>query len=139
MDIQFKFDSLTHELLSTHEDKLVSLNSYEKEALKLIYEMLVSKVDLSAITLKKNSDSYTSIFRGEYNDFVRFKITDRTKWISIRITESDRDLYCNSPLFIAQKNKNQLHWKAKINSVDEIHNFKSLIINSCLSTQCDYF
>lgn len=108
------------------------LTDLEKNAYYTIIKLLTGCVDISKVTMKQMSNNYTSLFYGDYNDFLRFKLTKRTKWISIRISEKDAMANENNPLFSAQQNKRQFHWKASINDVSDIYLFKQFIINSCL-------
>lgn len=112
----------------------VDLTTHEQEAYALIVELISTNglIDQTLIQIRKTNSSYTSVFYGDYNDFVRFKLTDRTKWISIRIPHTERNIYIDSPLFVSQKNKNQLHWKTIISSIDDLHQFQELLIKSCL-------
>ena len=114
-------------------DKELVLTELEESALETIYSLLSNDVDLSKMHLEKNADAYTSLFYGEYNDFLRFKISDRTKWISIRMAPCDRENNLDNPLFVAQKNKKQLHWKSKIDSIDDLSQFKCYFVNACLA------
>ncbi len=113
-----------------NEPREVSLNSSEVDFVNIVLGFFPSEI-FSQIRLEKFSENYTSMVYGENNDFVRFKITDRTKWLSIRLSASDRANNVCNPLFSAQSNKNQLHWKAKISDLSELENFKTFILSSC--------
>lgn len=108
----------------------VSLNPIETRAIEIILNFFPPS-EVSKIHLEKLSDNYTSAFYGENNDFLRFKFTDRTKWLSIRLSAKDMKENLSNPLFSAQSNKKQLHWKAKISDLSELDNFKTFILNAC--------
>ena len=106
--------------------KELNMTDLEESAYNKILNLISESADLSKVHLEKNSDAYTSLVYGKYNDFVRFKLTERTKWISIRMIPSDRQANKDNPLFADQKNKNQLHWKVKIKNIDEIFSYQTL-------------
>lgn len=127
--ITIGYDFVDHKII-LNQPREVSLNSSEERAVEIILSFFPAS-EVSKIHLEKLSDSYTSIFYGETNDFLRFKFTDRTKWLSIRLAPEDmKENICN-PLFAAQTNKKQFHWKAKISDFSELDNFKSFILNAC--------
>lgn len=108
------------------------MTGYEKEFCRRLLEEISRSVDTDKISLVKNSDSYTSVCYGEgaATDFLRFKLTDRTKWMSLSIAKKDKKENENNPFFAAQKNKNQRHWKAQLINIDDFIPYVDLIINS---------
>lgn len=108
-----------------------SLTPLEVHFFQSLTELLSDSIDISKIRLEKRSDNYTSVIYGENNNFLRFKLTPKTKWLSINITGDDAKNNIDNPLFAAQKNKKQFHWKASINSIDDLPAFKTFIVNSC--------
>lgn len=113
-----------------NQPREVSLNPIEERAVEAFLSFFPAS-EIPNIHLEKMSDNYTSVFYGETNDFLRFKFTDRTKWLSIRLSPEDMKKNLCNPLFAAQSNKKQLHWKAKISDLSELDNFKSFILNAC--------
>lgn len=113
--------------------KEIDLSAEEKEFTEIVTNFLIGKIDPSLINLEKRSNSYTTFVYGEYNDFLRFKLTSRTKWFSVRIKPSLAKKYENDSRFSDQTNKKQLHWKVKINSSSDVLNYQDVIIESCLS------
>ena len=79
--------------------------------------------------IEHRSTDYTSLVFCD-NDFFRVKYTDKSKWISIRLAKEDKNP--DDPRFAAQKNKGQLHWKAKINDWSDIDKFEDVLINACV-------
>lgn len=110
----------------------VCLNDEEQEFIDMVFSFLASRVDLSNLRLDKRSDNYTSLIYGEYNDFLRFRLSARTKWLSLRLPSDIKASNMDNSLFDAQKNKKQLHWKAKLNSLKDVAIFKDFIIASCI-------
>ena len=106
------------------------INEGEKQILQKIYSFLSPEL-LKNVHVVCNSSNYISIVCGEFNDFLRLKYADRSKWISIRLSPEDKAMNINNSLFESQKNKNQLHWKATIHSISDLDSFKDLIVRSC--------
>lgn len=119
-------------ILPTREEKEVSLTKYEEDFYEVLLGEISKSVDVDEITLVKNSDSYTSVCYGEgvATDFLRFKLTDRTKWMSLSMAQKDKKVNKDNPFFAAQKNKNQRHWKAQLVSIGDFVPYMDLIINS---------
>jgi len=119
-------------ILPTREEKEVNLTKYEEDFYEVLLGEISKSVDVDKITLVKNSDSYTSVCYGEgaATDFLRFKLTNRTKWVSISMSQRDKKVNKDNPFFAAQKNKNQRHWKAQLVNIDDFVPYMDLIINS---------
>lgn len=132
MEIRFGFNERTGKIECGIPEKELCLTDYEENFFHTLLKALSKSVDISRIRLEKNSDSYTSICYGTgiAVDFIRFKLTDRTKWMSLSIAEIDYDSNKDNPFFAAQKNKNQRHWKAKLTNIDDFLPYMDLIIHS---------
>lgn len=79
------------------------------------------------VTVERRSQSYLSLCVGDL-DFLRFKYSDRAKWITVwnyGLDEGDER-------YAAQKNKRQSHWKASLSSLDDIHLFDKDALEACL-------
>ena len=87
------------------------LSPEEEQLLEIILNFLVDSVDISFIGIEKRSANYTSLVYGGLNDFLRFKYSSKSHWISLRLPALIRNDNINNPLFAAQKDKRQLHWK----------------------------
>lgn len=83
------------------------------EAAIAAFEDAIANDDVLVV---RKSDSYaTIIVRGAYDfDLMRFKYNARAKWAAVPMTNSSSKAQRDNPLFAAQKNKNQLVWKAAI-------------------------
>lgn len=106
------------------------LNANEKEM--LVAEHFISVINAAkpdvVVTLERRSDNYLSLCLKE-NDFLRFKYTDRTKWLSIDTTYLN--LEEDDERFVAQKNKRQRHWKAMIEDISMLSAFDELAVSAC--------
>lgn len=106
------------------------LNANEKEL--LVAEHFISVINAAkpniVVTLERRSDNYLSLCLKE-NDFLRFKYTDRTKWLSIDTTYLD--LKEDDERFVTQKNKKQRHWKATIDDISMLQAFDELAVLAC--------
>lgn len=127
-----RYDCEKHSIVIEKRNRVVCLNDEEQKFIDMIYSFLASYVDLSNLRLDKRSDNYTSLIYGEYNDFLRFRLSPRTKWLSLRLPSDIKADNIDNPLFDAQKNKNQFHWKAKLNSLEDVVDFKDFIVASCV-------
>lgn len=132
MRMHFGFNEKTGEIVCGIPKKELCLTDYEEDFFRTLLDSLSKNVDISKIRLEKNSDSYTSVCYGNGIgvDFIRFKLTNRTKWMSLSIAEVDWDSNKDNPFFAAQKNKNQRHWKAKLTNIDDFLPYVDLIIHS---------
>ena len=112
----------------SQRDDEVDANAYELAiANHFIAVIKEQKPDANPV-LERRAQAYLSLCEG-YNDFLRIKYTDRARWISIEAYSAgiERD----NPLFAAQKNKNQRHWKAKLNDITDIDKFDDYVVKAC--------
>lgn len=128
------------------EELNINLNEEETQAIKLILEMLEDTViNIEKLEVTRKSESYaTIVLRGnDWDfDFVRFKFTDKTKWISLNLSKADRVAYKDDALFEAQKKKTQIQWKSVLQSNGELPNYKNLMVNSyneCINREKNNF
>jgi len=82
------------------------------------------------VVIERRSDDYLSVIC-ENNDFLRFKLTPRTKWLSLNLPRDLRKQYESDDLFAAQKKKSAIHWKATITDASDVGKFKDLIVAAC--------
>lgn len=82
------------------------------------------------VVIERRSDDYLSVVC-ENNDFLRFKLTPRTKWLSLNLPRDLRKQYESDDLFAAQKKKSAIHWKATITDASDVGKFKDLIVAAC--------
>ena len=117
--------------VSSSFDKELSMNDEETQAFEIFKSLLSDSVDMSKITIERRSYDYLSVFFGK-NDFLRFRFSPRTKWLSIRLAFPDRAPNMENPLFAAQKNKKQSHWKSKVDSLDDLPKYKDFLVAACI-------
>lgn len=122
------------ELSHYGEERDNNLNEEEIQAVKLILEMLKDTViDINKLEVTRKSDSYATIVvhGNEWDfDFIRFKFTNKTKWIALNLSKNDREAYKDDALFKAQNKKTQTQWKSALQSIDDLQKYKSLMVNS---------
>ena len=106
-----------------------SLSDKEVEVIEIVKSFISSSELYSDFGIARRSDNYISILCGE-NDFMRFKASPRAFWVSLRLPFALADENRDNPLFAAQANKNQFHWKCSITSVDELEKIKDFIVAS---------
>jgi len=111
-------------------DKELNINSDEETALNIIFSFLPHSL-LVYIRIERRSKDYISMFCGA-NDFLRLKYSLRSKWISLRLPRDISRLNVDNPLFSAQSNKNQQHWRGNLKSLDDLKLFSDFISASCV-------
>lgn len=106
----------------------LSIDELEPDEQKVVKVILGILGNDSMIGVQRRTKDYlTLIYERMENDFIRFKYTERAKWISVYIVKEIRDSYSESPLFEAQKKKNVGFWKARIESPSDIEKLKEPI------------
>lgn len=108
----------------------LELSSLETDFVARLSEILHNHPAYSLLVLERRSDNYVSLVIG-YNDFLRFKYSSRAKWVSLDLPSSVASKNKDNPIFAAQKNKDQRHWKAEIASLDDLDKMADFIIASC--------
>lgn len=94
-------------------------------------ELIDSWCKNERLEFARRSDNYISALCG-MNDFLRFKLADKTKWFSICLPPDLRKEYISSPLFAQQEPKDRAHWKIKFKTVDDLEPYKDIISKSCI-------
>ena len=79
------------------------------------------------LVAKRRSLDYISLFRNN-RDILRFKYTERTKWLSFAI--EDHYVSPDDPRFEAQKDKSQRFWKASISSLSDLSDFDDVFCDA---------
>ena len=106
-----------------------SLSDREVEVIEIVKSFISSSELYSDFEIARRSDNYISLLCGE-NDFMRFKASPRAFWVSLRLPFALADKNRDNPLFAAQINKKQFHWKSSIASIDELEKIKDFIVAS---------
>lgn len=111
-------------------DKELNINEAEQQLVNIVLSYFPRETS-SQFKLERRSNNYISMFYGA-NDFLRLKYTPKSKWISLRLPFDLAKANLENPLFAAQSNKKQFHWKASLNSLDDLQLFRDFIIASCV-------
>lgn len=123
MSIKIRYDFEKNKVITDTE---TTVNNFEYSLLQKI----INELDLTDAIINNNTTDYTTLnYKGF--DIVRIKYTNKSKWISIFLSDEDKKIYNNSALFEAQKKKTQLHWKSKLYD-DNLEPYYQLIRNRCL-------
>lgn len=109
----------------------LQLTDMEFSLVQKISSILSTNPNYDNLQIVERSSNYYSIVLG-MNDFLRFKFTSRSKWISLRLPSSIMAENISNPLFTAQKNKAQLHWKAELSTIDDVNNLSDFILAACI-------
>ena len=119
-------------ILSTDEiqDEEKKENLSEIEVCNFFINKLKDEKDVSKFKIEHLSNNYTTL-KYDVFDVLRVKFTLKAKWISVAPTNEDRDIYKDSPLFDDQGNKNQVHWKSYINSINDLEKYLDIVRHSC--------
>jgi DNA polymerase-3 subunit epsilon len=129
------YDIVNVSYVPTYQDatnqlyKDFSLSDKEVEVIEIVKSFISSSELYSDFGIARRSDNYISLLCGE-NDFMRFKASPRAFWVSLRLPFALAGENRDNPLFAAQANKNQFHWKCSITSVDELEKIKDFIVAS---------
>lgn len=106
----------------------------ETNACQFFVNKLVERgKDIALFKIEHRTPDYTSLVYDEYNDFIRIKITDKVSWISIALSNEDRNQYKDAPLFDSQENKGQRHWRSYFENIDQLQQYLELAENACVS------
>ena len=122
MQIDLGYDFNNNKIITKKE---TPINNNEVSILKKI----IDDLNLKDAVVNTNTTDYTTL-NYKHRDIVRLKYTDKTKWISIYLTDNDKKEYIDSPLFEAQKKKTQFLWKSKLEN-DDLNQYYKFIKNSC--------
>ena len=117
------------------EHRTVCLTPQEQAFIDSFFNLLQDSIDTEKLNITKNSDSYTTITytSHEVHDIVRFKLTDKTMWVSVFMTKENATNNITNPIFEAQKNKKQLYWKSNLKLPDDCSFLKPCVIDAIKS------
>lgn len=113
-------------------EKDLNMNAEEEKMVKIILSFLPSDIS-QQIVVKRRSESYISLFYGE-NNFLRLKYSKKAKWVSLFLPHDLATANKDNPLFAAQKNKNQFHWRSDLKALDDLYSLRDFIVASCVHT-----
>lgn len=108
----------------------VILTDLEREATDIIIDIISkSSINQDFLTLERRTDKYLSYILPEDYDFLRIKVTNRTKWFSIDAWKTF-DTTLDDTRFDCVENRNIRHWKFKLNNINDLYSFSDLIISA---------
>ena len=109
----------------------VELSELDAQFIARLSAILSLHPNFSDLKVVKRSENYLSVVLG-HNDFLRFKFTKKAKWVSLRLPSNLAKQNQQNPLFAAQKNKAQFHWKSELNDLADLDALSDFIIASCV-------
>lgn len=104
--------------------KELTMTPEEEQIMEHFIRLLKNEEPDIVLQVEQRSSSYVSLCK-DMNDFLRVKWTDRSHWISVAVPSGHPE---DDPLFAAQKNKKQRHWKAELRSLDELSAFDAIVL-----------
>lgn len=112
----------------------ILLSELERKAI-VILENILNKIKEHNIEyiVESRTNSYKSLTLFD-DDFLRFKFTDRTAWVSIAMWTVDIARFLSDPRFSVVENKNQRHWKFPLISLESLYALEDVIIRSAASS-----
>ena len=115
-----------------HEEYARIGHDDERSACQYFIDQLSDRgKDKDLFKIEHRASDYTSLIYDQYNDFLRVKITDRGSWISLDLTEEDREIYKDDPLFEDRGKKNIRHWKSYFEGVDQLERYLAMAEHAC--------
>lgn len=109
----------------------LQLTDLEKDFVDRLSDILSSCSNFNELQIVQRSSNYLTVLAG-MNDFLRFKYSHNAKWITLDLPRELVVQNKDNPLFAAQKNKAQRHWKAMLSSLDDLDAMKDFILASCI-------
>ena len=87
--------------------------------------------DRALFKIEHRASDYTSLVYDEHNDLLRCKSTNNVSWVSLALTNEDQQKYMDDPLFSAQDNKGQRHWRSDFEAIDQLDRYLDMAENAC--------
>lgn len=117
----------------------VLLTERERLAMEIVAKALegigVSDTDYCC---KRLSQNYLSVVTHCMYDFMRIKAGVNSTWFSVYLSKDFRQKLETDTRFDAQKNKKELHWKVKLESIDQLSLNHDLILAAYQSALWSY-
>jgi hypothetical protein len=111
-------------------DTPIALEGEYQDAFDIVKHMLNDSSNLYAV---QRSDNYVTLLLTKDGDFFRMHFGERAKWFSVSITGNNIKLFKDDQRLACVKNKNQIHWKIKIDNVQDINKFEDVILAAAQS------
>lgn len=107
------------------------MDDEELEFFNRLIDSINDCLDVSEIVVEQRENTYRSvIYKNWDNDFLRYSFNSDDAWVSVRMYSPLMKEYETDPLFDAQNNKRQLHWRSSIRPM-EIELLRDVIVRSC--------
>lgn len=132
MSITISFDGSKVKLESQFDnyDKPALLNANEEKAIGYIKDEFLKKgINFDEIQFRRRSQSYLTLLSPNNFDFCRIKVGIKSVWFSI-LTKPLSEKIKADHRFDSVKNRQTLHWKIKLESIDDFKNNSDLIVES---------
>ena len=114
--------------VSSQFEKDRDINENEKKIAEHFLSVIKETEPGVIVSIERRARAYLSLCY-EGGDFLRFKYTDRARWLSIDSWAVK--LSVDDPRFIDQENKKARHWKATLSDLSDISKFDDLVIAAC--------
>lgn len=109
--------------------KTVELTPQEEQAVKIVVDSIGDKLT-SEIHLERRTDNYLTVVVGQEFDFCRIKAGEKSTWFSLSLPSKERKELALDPRLSVVANKNLVHWKIPLTSIDKLDNYSDLILKS---------
>ena len=104
--------------------------SKEKGFYDKLIATLNGKIEVEDLVVEQRNGDYRTVVYGSWdNDFLRYHFGGDGFWVSVRMSRELMKEYQDSPLFAAQENKRQFHWRSSVKP-DEIDQIGDVITES---------
>lgn len=108
-----------------------SMPAEERSFCTRLIDTLKGDINLDDLAFEQRFADYRTVVYGDWNnDFLRYHFGEDGFWVSVRVYPGIVADYEFSPLFKAQANKRQLHWRASVGA-DEIEELHDVMLRSC--------
>lgn len=125
-NVQISLSRNGHALKDNGEYADLEPEEEEREACQAVIDELA---DFDGFEIQKRALRYTTLKYKDY-DVMRIALNDTERWLSVSLSQDDRDAYEDDARFDAQTNKKQLMWKADLYEWD-VSDFVEFIQDRC--------
>ena len=116
----------------------VELTPQEEQGVKIVVDSIGDKLT-TEIHLERRTDNYLTIVVGRECDFCRIKAGKKSSWVSLSLPSNERKSLALDPRLSVVINKNLVHWKIPLSSIDKLKDYGDLILKAytCGAHQAD--
>ena len=95
-----------------------------------LVDAVANSLDIVDLVVEQRNGDYRTVVYGSWdNDFLRYHFGSDGFWVSVRMSRELMNEYQDSPLFAAQENKRQFHWRSSVKP-GEINQIGDIIAES---------